>query len=99
MNRAITPPFAYGVSHALTIRSILATLAELKNSRATRPARCGGADDCRRTGAPLGREILVYSNKPNEQRLSDAAAALDKGRGGAWRQINPVELNRLSVGV
>jgi hypothetical protein len=37
--------------------------------------------------------------RPNEQRLSDAAAALDKWRGGAWRQINPVELNRLSVGV
>jgi hypothetical protein len=41
----------------------------------------------------------AFSGEPNEQRLSDAAAALGKGRGGAWRQINPVELNRRSVGV
>jgi hypothetical protein len=42
---------------------------------------------------------MTPSRRPNEQRLSDAAAALGKGRGGAWRQINPVELNRRSVGV
>lgn len=46
----------------------------------------------------LGSKIRT-AQKPNEQRLSDAAAALGKGRGGAWRQINPVELNRRSVGV
>ena len=44
-------------------------------------------------------EVVRVCVRPNEQRLSDAAAALDKGRGGAWRQINPVELNRLWVGV
>jgi hypothetical protein len=45
------------------------------------------------------KELVLMVERPNEQRLSDAAAALGKGRGGAWRQINPVELNRRSVGV
>ena len=31
---------------------------------------------------------------PNEQRSSDARASADRGHGGAWRQINLVELNR-----
>jgi len=47
----------------------------------------------------LSPRTQLCSGMPNEQRLSDAAAALDKWRGGAWRQINPVELNRLSMGV
>ena len=30
----------------------------------------------------------------NEQRLSDAAAMLNRSHGNAWRQVNLVELNR-----